>query len=635
MKPMRRLLPYLTVLMLAVGGPLTLLLLSPTVLWADPITSSIPLSFEPGAITTDSANNLVYVVDQGNRQIRVIDGVTGDLLPNSFPVLPDFDVSSIAVDGARHRLFVDYYCSGCKAYVQVFNIDTQREIMRIDGSYGAGGMAINPDNGRVYVAMFHEVWVLYPWGPVDYYLGNRIIGLDDKAGDVTYDRLHQRLYVSIHTASEVAVVDTNTETLICHVPVLAGNPTTIAVNPNNRHVYVGQNLGNRISVVDGTTNTALTNITLADGPVAVGVDPITARVFVGMRDAASVGIIDGNTDTVLFPLIPIYGKPSGIAVNTAEHCAYVGVRDFDEGQHQHQSLFKVCDVAAPVTTPTGLTAMPISSSRIVLSWTDRSENETGFKIERKTGDCASTNAWVQIATKGANVSTYTSTGLKANKTYAYRIRAYNDAGNSEYSACVSAKTGLAGTPVAAAWLTATSASASKISLKWTDNSDDETDFKIYRKRDSDPWTLLITADMNVKKYDDTSAIGKSATSSYSYYVTACNGAGCSPPTSTAIVPFKPTAPKATPSAGKINLNWTDKSGNESGFQVYRKDGNCASNSVWELISTTAENVHAYSDTDLTSGAVHSYKVRASTRSAAPPYASGYSTYTGCVSATVP
>jgi len=332
--------PYLITLTLVVGSLLALLLLSPVALWATPITSSIPLGFEPGAVATDSVNNLIYVVDQGNLRIRVIDGATGSLLPNSFPVDSALSVSYIAVDGERHRLFVDYYCSGCYGYVQVFDIDTQMEVSRVENSYGAGGMAINPDNGRVYIAMFHTVWVLYPNGAGGYYLGKRIEGLGDKAGDVTFDSLHQRLYVSIHHENEVAVVDTSTETLINTVPVLVGNPTTVAVNPNNRHVYVGQNLGNRISVVDGATETALPDILLADGPILVDVDPTTALVFVGMREAMSVGIVDGNTDTVLCPLIPIYGLPTGLTVNTADHCAYVGVR----GQ---KSIFKVCGCATP------------------------------------------------------------------------------------------------------------------------------------------------------------------------------------------------------------------------------------------------------------------------------------------------
>jgi DNA-binding beta-propeller fold protein YncE len=173
MKPMRCLLSYLTALMRAAGGSLALLLLSTTVLWAAPTTSSIPLGFAPGVVTTDSVNHRIYVVDQGNHQIRVIDGATGSLLPNSFPVDATLGVSDIAVDGARHRLFVSYFCGGCHGYVQVFDIDTAQEVSRVGQANGAAGMAVNPDNGRLYVALegSQEVWVLYPNGASGYSLG--------------------------------------------------------------------------------------------------------------------------------------------------------------------------------------------------------------------------------------------------------------------------------------------------------------------------------------------------------------------------------------------------------------------------------------------------------------------------------
>ncbi len=291
------------------------------------------------------------------------------------------------------------------------------------------------------------------------------------------------------------------------------------------------------------------------------------------------------------------------------------------------------DVPTPPDAPTGLTATAISASQIILNWLDLSENETGFKIERKTGTCASTSAWAEIAAIGPNATTFTNTKLAANKTFSYRIRACNGAGNSDYSACVSAKTALAGTPAAPTGLTATAASAGKISLKWTDKSKNETGFQIYRQKDSEPWTLLATTTVNLKKYDDTSAFGNDETASYGYYVIACNGGGCSPPTNTAIVPFKPTAIRAVSSAGKINLKWTDKSDNETGFQVYRKAGSCKSTGSWELIATTGANVHAHSDPDIPPETPYSYKVRAFIRSAALPYATGYSLYSGCATTT--
>jgi hypothetical protein len=87
--------------------------------------------------------------------------------------------------------------------------------------------------------------------------------------------------------------------------------------------------------------------------------------------------------------------------------------------------------------PSGLSATAVSSSQINLVWTDNAGyNEDGFKVERSTGG----NSWTQIATTGPNVTTYASTGLSANRTYSYRVRAYNVLGNSAYSTTASAKT---------------------------------------------------------------------------------------------------------------------------------------------------------------------------------------------------
>jgi len=92
------------------------------------------------------------------------------------------------------------------------------------------------------------------------------------------------------------------------------------------------------------------------------------------------------------------------------------------------NFFTITTVNAP-TSPSNLIATAISSSQINLSWQDNSNNETGFKIERKIAG----GSYSQITTVGANVTSYQNTGLSPNTTYYYRVRAYNDAGNSAYS----------------------------------------------------------------------------------------------------------------------------------------------------------------------------------------------------------
>src|SRR5207249_3915174 len=77
----------------------------------------------------------------------------------------------------------------------------------------------------------------------------------------------------------------------------------------------------------------------------------------------------------------------------------------------------------PPAAPTNLTATPVSGSQINLAWQDNASNEAGFRIEQCQG--AGCTAFVEIATVGANVTSYQSTGLTLGTSYTYQVRAYN------------------------------------------------------------------------------------------------------------------------------------------------------------------------------------------------------------------
>ena len=99
----------------------------------------------------------------------------------------------------------------------------------------------------------------------------------------------------------------------------------------------------------------------------------------------------------------------------------------------------------PTPTPSGAPNAPsnlvgnaVSGTQINLSWTDNSNDEDVFKIERCTGNnCAN---FGEIAQVGANVTSYPNTGLSRNTWYRYRVRASNANGNSAYSNIVTVKT---------------------------------------------------------------------------------------------------------------------------------------------------------------------------------------------------
>jgi hypothetical protein len=176
--------------------------------------------------------------------------------------------------------------------------------------------------------------------------------------------------------------------------------------------------------------------------------------------------------------------------------------------------------ALPPQAPGGLAATTASSSQIDLSWTDNSANESGFKIERKTG---SGGTYTQIADVGAGIISHSSTGLTASTTYYYRVMAYNSGGNSSYSSEANATTSAAAAPAAPSGLSATAASSSQIDLSWTDNSSNETGFKIERKTGSGgTYAQIATVSADVTSYSST---GLTASTTYYYRIRAYNSNG--------------------------------------------------------------------------------------------------------------
>lgn len=79
--------------------------------------------------------------------------------------------------------------------------------------------------------------------------------------------------------------------------------------------------------------------------------------------------------------------------------------------------------------PGNLVARTEAATRIVLTWTDNSGDETGFEIQRRTGS----GSYQRIALVGADVTTYADTRVTAGNVYTYRVRAFRTAGTNVYS----------------------------------------------------------------------------------------------------------------------------------------------------------------------------------------------------------
>ncbi|MDP1889688.1 MAG: hypothetical protein Q8K55_02250, partial [Gemmatimonadaceae bacterium] len=197
----------------------------------------------------------------------------------------------------------------------------------------------------------------------------------------------------------------------------------------------------------------------------------------------------------------------------------------------------------PSPTPaaaSNATSWNVSCSQNNVSWTDNSNNETQFGIELSTDRGATWPTWAGWV--GANVTSFSHTGLSPLTIYTYRIRSSNAAGYGTPSNIAETITPACSipppsTPTITLVNPGCSGTNPYIDLDWTDSSN-TTNYVVYR---NDVGRMANTGTQS--SFRDTSV---SNSTSYSYKVTA-QGPGGEGSWSNTVSPTTPNcAPAAAP-----------------------------------------------------------------------------------------
>ena len=287
--------------------------------------------------------------------------------------------------------------------------------------------------------------------------------------------------------------------------------------------------------------------------------------------------------------------------------AYVfRVRAYDGGATSPYSNVAAATTFPPPAAPSNLAASPLSATSIRVTWGDNATTEQGFKVER-SADAGGT--WVQAAVLGANVTAWNDAGLAPQTAYAYRVRAYDGAVYSPYSAQAVATT--LPPPLAPSGVTAVAVGSTSIKASWVDNSASEQGFKVERSADGGAtWAVVATLGANTVTWTSSSL---SPSTTYQFRVRAYDGSVYSAYSNTATATTLP--PPAAPSnlvvqmlsSTSVKLTWTDNSANEQSFRIERStDGGV----TWTQAALMPANYSTWTQWALTPGTTYQYRVRA-------------------------
>jgi YVTN family beta-propeller protein len=103
----------------------------------------------------------------------------------------------------------------------------------------------------------------------------------------------RRLYVAENLAAALAVIDTQTRTVIQEIPV-GQQPWGVALHPSLPQAYVTNRVDRTVSVVDTESLSVIATVPTGNGPNAVALCPNGAKVFVANANSDDLTVFDVN-----------------------------------------------------------------------------------------------------------------------------------------------------------------------------------------------------------------------------------------------------------------------------------------------------------------------------------------------------
>jgi YVTN family beta-propeller protein len=246
--------------------------------------TTVTVDAMPSGLDADLSLNLIFVDGQTNGTLTVIDAQTGAIVASAIPLGATTGPHGVAVNSTTHTAFVADQGNNSISVIAKNGQGAWVVTSTIQLAPGAQphGVAVNPVTNMIYVANQGTNTVSIINGATLKEVTGSPVGVGKNPHGIEVDTALNRIFVACRKskAHQVSVLDGATNACIPNTLVVGASPTGVGVNSTTHIVYVSNNGGNTVSVIDGQSLTLLATVPVGAGPDRFAIDEVNNIAYV-------------------------------------------------------------------------------------------------------------------------------------------------------------------------------------------------------------------------------------------------------------------------------------------------------------------------------------------------------------------
>lgn len=222
----------------------------------------------------------------------------------------------ILVDETARRIFVTH-----AAFVHILDLDTLKEVGRVEGLKKAHGVALAVGKGFASDGDGNAIIVFDPATGET----SKVIPAGRNPDSILFDKPSGMIFVFNGTSKDISILDPAQEAIVKTIPV--GDKPEFSHSDGRGKVFFNMEDEHAIGIVDTKAGTLVGKYVLDDceGPAALGIDIADNRLFASCGNG-KMKIVDAATGRIVGE-VPVGEDPDGIVYDAARKRVVVAARN--------------------------------------------------------------------------------------------------------------------------------------------------------------------------------------------------------------------------------------------------------------------------------------------------------------------